>query len=60
MKTLNYMGEKHALLTESEENLKAELIRQFGKRDAGMFMLNPSKYSHHFDENTLKAYKATI
>ena len=57
MKTLNYMGEKHTLLTESEELFLSELKRQFGK-DAKMFALAPHKYVHHFDKATLQAYQA--
>jgi hypothetical protein len=36
--------------------LEKELIRQFGKKDAKMFILAPHKYMHHFDTETLKAY----
>ena len=60
MKTLSYMGEQHHLLTEKEDNFFSELTRQFGKKDAEMFMLAPEKYLHHFDAETLSAYMDTI
>ena len=56
MKTLNYMGENHQLRTEDEDKLYSELKRQFGKRDADMFILSPGKFKHHFDRPTLTAY----
>jgi hypothetical protein len=54
------MGEQHTLTTERENALLSELIRQFGKKDAEMFMLAPEKYLHRFDAETTKAYKALI
>lgn len=59
MKVLNFMGEQIQLLTEKEEYFKQELTRQFGKKDAGMFALNPSKYKHHFDQRTMEAFRNT-
>lgn len=39
---------------------RAEVIRQFGKKDAAMILLAPHKYCHHFDDKTLTAYNNSI
>lgn len=44
--------------TSSKNAFNSELTRQFGKKDASMFMLAPHKYEHHFDRKTLAAYNA--
>jgi len=43
--------------TSNEKSFFLELVRQFNKRDAEMFMLSPHKYEHHFDSKTLTAYR---
>ena len=45
-------------MSKEKELLKKELVRQFGKKDAGMFLLAPHKYTHHFDKGTADAYDA--
>ena len=49
------MGDPHHTLNPEEEKFYKHLQRQFGK-DADRFMINPNKYSHHFDKETLSAY----
>jgi len=44
-------------MTNNEKLFYIELKRQFGKKDASMFLLSPEKYKHHFDGETLKAYE---
>lgn len=50
------MGESYPLRTPKEE-FEHQLNRQFGKKDGAFFALNPEKFKHHFDPETLKAYE---
>ena len=46
-------------IKEKDDIFLAELVRQFGKKDALRFNLSPDKFAHHFDPKTLAAYEAT-
>jgi hypothetical protein len=58
MKILTFMGESYHLLDPNEEKFYEQLKRQFGKKDADHIMISPSKFSHQFDEQTLKSFDA--